>query len=237
MLSHVPLLGRPCELVAGSGSDREETVHAVTPLCHPITTNYNEKRTLMPSNRTSANRQNALQSTGPRTASGKLNSSKNAVRHGTYSEAIPILGEDPAEFDALTADLRRSLQPVGPLEGLLVGRMAGLWWRLNRAGKAEREGLATTLQEARRELGIPRLLNDFPFEDFLPVPAPDHQAPTFTAYTWGMACVGLDRLLCYERQLERRFFGFLHELERLQERRQGQAVLPPKVVNLDGSEY
>ena len=191
----------------------------------------------MPSNRTSANRQNALQSTGPRTASGKLNSSKNAVRHGTYSEAIPILGEDPAEFDALTADLRRSLQPVGPLEGLLVDRMARLWWRLERAGRAEREGLTTILQEARRELGIPRLLTDYPFEDFLPVPAPDHQAPTFTAYTWGKACVGLDRLQRYERQLERTFFGFLHELERIQARRQGQAMLPPKVVNLNGNEY
>jgi hypothetical protein len=182
-----------------------------------------------------ANRQNALHSTGPRTSAGKAVASMNALRHGTYSQAVPILGEDPAEFAALTTEMVVSLQPVGPLEDRLVGRLAALWWRQDRAGRAEREGLKATLEEARYALGGTRLRFRDPFEDVLPDPAPDYRAPTHTAFNWGSAGEGMERLQRYEGQLERRFFAILHELERIQARRRGQVVPPPVVVTLTGS--
>ena len=44
-------------------------------------------------------------STGPRTAEGKAASSQNSFKHGLYSKQLVIQGEDPAELDALKADL------------------------------------------------------------------------------------------------------------------------------------
>src|SRR4051794_39457172 len=68
------------------------------------------------SKQTRANRENAKRSTGPRTDAGKASSSKNAMRHGLLSEASTLPDEDPAEFDAHAAAIKRDLEPVGGLE-------------------------------------------------------------------------------------------------------------------------
>jgi hypothetical protein len=46
-----------------------------------------------------ANRRNARQSTGPRTAEGKAVVSQNAVRHGLLGREVVIQGEDRGEFE------------------------------------------------------------------------------------------------------------------------------------------
>ena len=163
-----------------------------------------------------SNRLNARLSTGPRTEEGKAAISKNAVRHGGYaarSEAIEHLGEDPVEYEALQLGLQESLQPVGVLEAEMVGKLASTWWRMLRAGRAEREGLECAI----RKLGT-------------------QSAPAFTAF-WGQVTLGdghhTERLLRLESQLEKGFFRGLHELERLQARRKGQGVTPPMVVDVN----
>ena len=45
-----------------------------------------------------ANRRNALRSTGPRTAAGKLASSQNALRHGLTARRAFVPDEDAREF-------------------------------------------------------------------------------------------------------------------------------------------
>lgn len=184
------------------------------------------------SKRNEINRRNALRSTGPRTQAGRAVSSMNAVRHGGYSAAVAILGEDPEGFDALATELINSLQPIGPLEHRIVSRLASLWWRLERAVRAEREGLKTTLELARHALGRSRLLTFDPFEEVLPVPAPDYTEPVYTAFTWGFAADGIERLQRYEGQLERSFFRVQHELESIQARRRGQAPELPVAANV-----
>ncbi len=67
--------------------------------------------------------------TGPRTARGKNRSRRNAVRHGIFTNAIPLEGDALAEFQALLAGLDESLQPVGPTEDLIVEELAILNWR------------------------------------------------------------------------------------------------------------
>lgn len=163
-----------------------------------------------------SNRQNALRSTGPVTEAGKAAVSRNAVIHGGYStrsEAVPHLGEDPAQFEALHEGFVQSLNPQGILEQELVGRMTSAWWRMLRAGRAEREGLECAI----RKLGT-------------------QSAPAFTAF-WGQLTLGdghhTERLLRFESQMEKGFFRLLHELERLQARRKGQGVPPPMVLDVN----
>ncbi|NLE37262.1 MAG: hypothetical protein GX621_04480, partial [Pirellulaceae bacterium] len=73
-----------------------------------------------------ANRQNALQSTGPRTPEGKAVSRMNALRHGLRSEAVILPDEDVDEYEAFDAALRSELAPAGELESILVDRIVGL---------------------------------------------------------------------------------------------------------------
>jgi hypothetical protein len=59
-----------------------------------------------------ANRANAKRSTGPRTAAGKLKSSRNAFRHG-LSGALPLDLARWSEIDAIA----RALTPQGAEQG------------------------------------------------------------------------------------------------------------------------
>ena len=50
-----------------------------------------------------ANRRNALRSTGPRTEDGKLQSRRNAVRHGLTAETVIGSLEDAEDYRAFEA--------------------------------------------------------------------------------------------------------------------------------------
>src|ERR1035441_7487781 len=81
----------------------------------------------------SANRQNAAKSTGPKTINGKMQSRRNAMRHGlTAATVVPAI-EDMEEFERFAAAIRADYQPVSTIEHELVARLASLLWRLRRA--------------------------------------------------------------------------------------------------------
>ena len=82
--------------------------------------------------RAAANRANAQKSTGPKSEQGKTVSSQNAFKHGIYSKAVIIPGEDPAKFEALRADLAAEHRPVGVTEEILVDEIAQHYWRMKR---------------------------------------------------------------------------------------------------------
>jgi len=89
-------------------------------------------------NRTETNRVNSQHSTGPRTVEGKSASSQNAFKHGLYSKELVVPGiEDPAELEALKADLRRDHQPANATEEILVNEMAEQVWRIRRYRRYE----------------------------------------------------------------------------------------------------
>jgi hypothetical protein len=89
-----------------------------------------------------ANQRNAQLSTGPTSAEGKKNSSRSALKHGLLAKDVVITTrgnkEDPAEFDALLADLRGCYQPIDVAEDLLVRELAVSYWRSSRALRYER---------------------------------------------------------------------------------------------------
>ena len=92
----------------------------------------------------SANRNNALRSTGPRTRAGIVASSKNALKHGLSATSSIVLDnvEDPAEYEALASAVIEDLDARGTVEILMAERIAMLFWRLRRVVRVETEHLS-----------------------------------------------------------------------------------------------
>ena len=59
-----------------------------------------------------ANRENAMRSTGPKTAAGRLKSSRNALRHGL---SLPLMADPAAAMRHIRS--RSNWRPKGPMSG------------------------------------------------------------------------------------------------------------------------
>lgn len=96
-----------------------------------------------------ANQANARKSTGPKTAAGRAASSKNATKHAFFSQELLVrcrnLDESPREFDALCRRFHQELQPVGPVEEMLVEQIVATKWRLRRVLLAESGEIALSV--------------------------------------------------------------------------------------------
>ena len=79
-----------------------------------------------------ANRRNALRSTGPRTVAGKLQSRRNAVRHGLTAETVIGSLEDAEDYSAFEAAIIADYDAQSAVERELVLRLASVLWRLQR---------------------------------------------------------------------------------------------------------
>lgn len=176
--------------------------------------------------KTEANRKNALRSTGPRTPQGKAKVSTNAVRHGAYSEALFMLGEREEDFQELKAGMEESLSPVGPLETSMVERLVSLWWRMDRTKTAANQHL---WMKTRKTLNL-RL--QYPEDRGLLGEALALDADE-CRFAGGWNIEDQERLLRHEMTLERAFFKTLHELERVQAKRQGTPVAPVATLDLN----
>ena len=77
-----------------------------------------------------ANQSNASKSTGPRTDEGKARASRNRLRHGFFSAAVVLEGEDRAAYDALLDELVAEHRPLTATEMLCVQRVADCTWKL-----------------------------------------------------------------------------------------------------------
>jgi hypothetical protein len=84
-----------------------------------------------------ANRRNARNSTGPRTAEGKQRSRCNAVRHGLTAETVIGALEDAEDYQAFEAAIIADYDAQSAVERELVLRLASLLWRLRRATTME----------------------------------------------------------------------------------------------------
>src|SRR5882724_7347370 len=88
-----------------------------------------------------ANRQNALQSTGPKTLRGKAFSRKNALKDGLFARELLvdslIKREDREKFFRIHAGLREAWQPVGQAEDLEVEFIAVCWYKRARVWRYE----------------------------------------------------------------------------------------------------
>ena len=83
-----------------------------------------------------ANRKNALLSKGPKTDLGKLNSSKNSLKHGLTAKQL-VIGEDLNEFEKYRDHMIEALKPEGILEEQVVFKIIDVGFRLRRIGGIE----------------------------------------------------------------------------------------------------
>jgi len=97
-----------------------------------------------------ANRRNAQKSTGPKTAMGKLISSRNATKHGLYAHDLildsPALTEHKKVWDKLIESLYDEFSPLSRYEERLIHDIAQNIWLTRRAIDAESK-LITKIME------------------------------------------------------------------------------------------
>ena len=169
--------------------------------------------------------------TGPRSPQAKARVSTNAVRHGLRSTRVVIPGlELQADWDQFFEDSIAALDPVGAIEYALAERIATLFWRLRRAARAERDaaiavGKLIDVEEApsARALldAVASLRQDFyPEEPPLDSPPPGPQSSRAPALL--PVPLELQNLSKYEYRLSRQLLHAMHELQALQDRRQGK---------------
>ena len=98
-----------------------------------------------------ANRNNAQKSTGPKTAAGKAVAKMNAAKHAILSKKVVVRGlrikESARQLKSLHEQLWEHLAPVGPVEEMLVERIATTYWRLRRALTAETGEIALSVDK------------------------------------------------------------------------------------------
>ncbi len=99
------------------------------------------RRTLTPQ-LLAANQANSQKSTGPRTESGKTNTSRNLRLSDVVPPGMKELGENSGEFYRLRDSLVKTFQPRDGFEQMLVEDMARIRWRLLRLQRAEAARLA-----------------------------------------------------------------------------------------------
>ena len=104
-----------------------------------------------------AHGRNGRQSRGAATPEGKERSRAANLRHGIYSqmsdEALPALGEDPAELAVLIEGAYEQWRPANASQAQMVERLARLQWRMDRAERRQDNLAASTSGRWRRTGG------------------------------------------------------------------------------------
>ncbi len=99
--------------------------------------------------RISANRQNALRSTGPKTPEGKERSRANSLKHGLTGEGVVLSPQDAAEVALRAGELEGELRPSGRMGRILVQRIAVISVRLDRSVEHEFAAVAENVRHAQ----------------------------------------------------------------------------------------
>jgi hypothetical protein len=163
-----------------------------------------------------ANRENARNSTGPKTPEGKDAVRLNALKHGLLSKEALLPSEDEDALRDLDEGLRTELRPTGQLENLLVDRIVEAVWRLKRLGRVEAGIFAWELDNSVRD--------------------PDKSMLGLSFIRDANGANAFSKLSRYEITIERGLYKALHELQRLQAARRAEgSVAPPAAVDVDVS--
>src|SRR4030042_1541974 len=169
--------------------------------------------------RLTANRLNALKSTGPRSIEGKSAVPQNALKHGLSAVRDVITSERAADFRLHRQQLLDELSPVSPMESILAERIVTLSWRLKREGRFQNQAIdclnSDQTNDPFKKLSR-SLFRSITGDTTTDADNLNGQFPLcrLVVKDFGNERV-LDRLLMYERRLEHSLFKTLLELQRL----------------------
>jgi hypothetical protein len=107
--------------------------------------------------RAAAARANGAKSRGPVTAAGKLNSRRNALKHGLKAQTLTLDRESDDRFALTLSTLQEEHQPRTPTEHSLVFRIAHADWRTHRLWSEEKALFDRAMEEIRRTAAEPSL--------------------------------------------------------------------------------
>src|SRR5436190_4494801 len=181
-----------------------------------------------------ANRRNAKQSTGPRTADGKARSSRNATSHGLYCAALVLPGESHELFHILRQSYISTLKPQNLVELLIVDRLVAAAWKLRRLQEAEalmHDGCMDDLLAQRAEVAE-NLLEELGGADprAAEVAAEVEQMRLPAAAVLAMKLqspdLAFERLQRYEQRLDYPISRCLRELRKLRDDAESIAEMP-----------
>ncbi len=163
-----------------------------------------------------ANRNNAQESTGPKTTEGKATVSLNAIKHGLTAKKYLIPGEEHLDFNLYHYEMIKELDPVSPMESMLANRIVNLSWRLERAARIQNETI--------HALCVPKPISgsDKYFNAKHADYAGEYKSDVDQASPLGRSIIKdfsdervLDRLMMYERRIEASLYKTMRELQKL----------------------
>jgi hypothetical protein len=157
-----------------------------------------------------ANRANAAQSTGPKSAPGKETASANSLKHGLTAARLILPGEDPEAFNQLRASLASYYGPESEHEQKLVDRLAEADWRLQRVRRHETAFYKRAVADMMKT--APELTHDDAFALLFIDPAAQKQMRLFMRYMGSIERAYKDALAELERVVKVR-----HRTEQLRE--------------------
>jgi hypothetical protein len=105
-----------------------------------------QKEIVMTISKDHTNRTNARHSTGPKTANGKRNSSRNSTKHGFFAKEFLLSDEEKVEFQTLHRTLREQLRPRTALQGIALEEIVCCSWRCKLAARLEAQRLRILLE-------------------------------------------------------------------------------------------
>jgi hypothetical protein len=76
---------------------------------------------------------------GPKTLEGKVASSRNAVKTGSYSSQIALSSEEEADFKAFESEFMNDFEPLGVVESSMAHELAVLAWKKLRLERVEHQ--------------------------------------------------------------------------------------------------
>lgn len=231
----------------GSEANQELT-NPLKVVAGPTSANSDQSRTDVPPSAAGGQQDSspaAHRATGPRTKAGKRRSSRNALKSGIFSGALPMF-ESPVEYKSLLDGLQEDLQSQGTLETVLVEKLAIVTWRERRLVEAEN----AEIEKSIRWSAIGSIPKRKVTRDENPGSSDE---PTETQKLSSMLLNGLmddigkyevkaaimpsqdamDRFIRYEAHLSREFDRILNQLDRVRRMRRGQPAPPTLRVELD----
>jgi hypothetical protein len=177
-----------------------------------------------------ANRQNAAHSTGPRSPEGKARSRLNALKHGLLaSQAVNRLiegDEARAQFDTLADRLQAYYRPMGPMEELMVEKVAIATWRLRRILRYEQQASYRAWREDQHD-GYARLIKRLGLGEEFANRQRAHKQVFKEAGVDGVTLPNRTEgllLMRYEAAVNRDLYRAIGELRRLRRERQEMAA-------------